>query len=187
MECVQHVGLQHRHAGVIVIDTLGPFEGCAGCEMTHRCDECACPKNTMCENQTAVFDIACEVLQGCDCGANVSSLFTNAPAVLPDGTVTFELFPYASGAVECNISMRDQGSLDGTSLHAVSGPKHLKITVLPVNKPPSYKLVLNDIFLIEDEGMREMQVAHKIYADGMNGTTERHQVPLHVLYSLACN
>ena len=141
----------------------------------------------MCENQTAVFDIACEVLQGCDCGANVSSLFTNAPAVLPDGTVTFELFPYASGAVECNISMRDQGSLDGTSLHAVSGPKHLKITVLPVNKPPSYKLVLNDIFLIEDEGMREMQVAHKIYADGMNGTTERHQVPLHVLYSLACN
>ena len=178
MECEQQVGLQHRHAGIITIDTLGPFEGCAGCEMTHRCEECACPNNTMCENQTAVFDIACEVLTGCDCGPNASSLFANSPTVLPDGTLMFELFPHSSGAAECNISMRDQGSLDGSSLQALSGSKRLKITVLPVNKPPSYQLILNDIFLLEDEGMREMRVAHEIYADGMHGTTELHQVPL---------
>jgi hypothetical protein len=60
----------------------------------------------------------------------------------------------------------------------VSGPKRLKITVLPFNKPPSYVLVLNAIFLLEDEGLREIQVAHKIYADGVDGNTERDQVPL---------
>ena len=146
--------------------------------MNHRCDECVCPNGALCEHQAGVFDIACEVQPGCDCGNNASSLFATAPAVLSDGTLLFELFPYASGAAECNISMRDKDALDDTSLEAVSGPKRLKITVMPVNKPPSYALVLNAIFLLEDEGMREIQVAHKIYADGMDGNTERDQVSL---------
>ena len=222
--------------------TLGELEGCNGCEAAAVCHTCQCPPGTTCENQTAVFDIACNVtaeglsrasLIGQRCEArwpfsapspipygsfypaqivdvraeeprysvewigdeagsfpvrsamlsrdvkllsNTSYIFATGPDIEADGTLVFELAERASGVAACSVGMRDSGAADGSSLQAVSGRLLLDIRIIPKNDPPSFQLLRTEIFLIEDEGLREMRVAHSIFADGVEGFTELQQV-----------
>jgi hypothetical protein len=71
--------------------------------------------------------------------------------------------------------MRDALALDGTSRSALSGRHVFLITILPVNDAPDFELISNEIFMLEDQGSQEIAVAHAIFADGVNGTTEVQQ------------
>ena len=175
VECVRRQGRLHRHSGIIVIKTLGGFpaylEGCNGCAAAGTCAQCSCPSGVTCENQTAMFDIACNVSAE---GLDPSRLFARPPQVEADGTLVFELLPYASGLAVCSVGMRDVGALDGSQLSS-EYRQPLEIRVLPVNNAPSFDLVRSEIYLIEDEGAREMLLARHIVADGVNGSTEIDQ------------
>ena len=173
MECVEYTRRLHRHTGVVVIKTLGEFEGCNGCQAAASCERCACPASMKCENQTARFQILCNVTAE---GRDPSRLFDSGPSIDADGTIVFELHEHASGQASCSVEMHDVGALDGTHRSSVSGPQMLDILVLSVNDPPSFELLRSQIFLLEDEGMREMTLADSIFADGINGSTEISQV-----------
>ena len=109
--------------------------------------------------------------------SNTSYIFAMGPLIEADGTIVFELAERASGTAACSIGMRDSGAADGSSLHAQDGSRQLlDIRIIPKNDPPSFQLLRSEIFLIEDEGLREMRVAHSIFADGVEGFTELEQV-----------
>jgi len=155
---------------MIEIKTLGAFEGCPACAAL--CEECLCPNDTVCEDQTAVFDIVCNVSAE---GNNVARLFLSFPSIDTDGTMSFQLHQHASGVARCEIGMRDALALDGTSRAALSGRHVFLITILPVNDAPDFELISNEIFMLEDQGSQEIAVARAIFADGVNGTTEVQQ------------
>ncbi len=79
-------------------------------------------------------------------------LFSVYPAVSSDGTLTFTLSGTNTGTSVVSVyAMDDGGTLDGgvdTSL-----PQSFSITVLPVNRPPTFDLISTNISVFENFGI----------------------------------
>ncbi|MEA3208287.1 MAG: large repetitive protein [Chthoniobacter sp.] len=77
-----------------------------------------------------------------------AALFTAAPAITPDGTLTYTPAPNANGSATVTVQLHDNGgTADGGA--DTSAPQTFTIDLTPVNDPPTLE-ALADLDLLED-------------------------------------
>ena len=79
------------------------------------------------------------------------ALFSSAPAIADDGTLTYTSAPDANGVATIQIHLQDNGgTLNGG--HDTSAFQTFTITVTAVNDPPSFTKG-SDVTVLEDSGL----------------------------------
>lgn len=79
---------------------------------------------------------------------NNPALFTVAPAISANGTLTYVLAPNANGVATVQVSISDNGGTANGGVNT-SAPQSFTITAIPVNDVPSF-VKGNDITVLED-------------------------------------
>src|SRR5207244_2738597 len=67
---------------------------------------------------------------------NNNGLFAGQPAVAPDGTLTYQTAPFASGAAVVTVVLHDNGGTANGGQDS-SVPQTFVINVTPINKAPT--------------------------------------------------
>jgi len=107
-------------------------------------------------------------------GLTNTALFSVAPLVAPDGTLSYTPAPNASGTATFQLAVQDDG---GTANGGddTSAPRTFTITVLPVNDPPTLAASAPS-GILEDSGLQSISLSG-ILAGG--GETQALQVTAH--------
>jgi uncharacterized repeat protein (TIGR01451 family) len=84
---------------------------------------------------------------------NNSGLFSVAPAIASDGTLTYTPAANANGSATVSVYLQDNGGTANGGVN-VSTTNTFTITVTPVNDPPSYALSTNNVAVLEDSGAK---------------------------------
>ena len=92
---------------------------------------------------------------------NNTILFTEQPTIAPNGTLTYEAAPFASGTATVTVTLQNSGSGMAPNQNT-SAAQTFTITLTPVNLPPSFSLnsSLVPITVLESAAPTVQTVAH---------------------------
>ena len=99
------------------------------------------------------------------------ALFSVAPAVAADGTLTYELAPDANGVASITIVLTDNGGTVNGGVDT-SAPGTFTITAVAVNDVPSYTIGGNQSVLEDDPAQTVADWATNISAGPVNEAAE---------------
>ena len=97
------------------------------------------------------------------------ALFSEAPAVAPDGTLTYTLAANANGVAHVSVQVRDSGGTANGGIDT-SGVQSFTITVTPVNDAPTFTLGANQT-VVEDSGTHTVAQFASILSTGPSDET----------------
>ncbi|TVP99516.1 MAG: tandem-95 repeat protein [Planctomycetaceae bacterium] len=83
---------------------------------------------------------------------NPANLFAEPPTVSPEGTLRFITVPDANGVAVFTIYAQDSGPHDPPLQVNRSPERTFTITVIPVNDPPTFDLISDQVTVLEDSG-----------------------------------
>ena len=102
---------------------------------------------------------------------NNSSLFSTQPAISSSGTLTYTLATNANGSATVSVYLQDNGGTANGG-HDTSATNTFTITVTPVNQPPSFSLLTNNVVVLEDCGAQSILLAANISPGPANESSQ---------------
>ena len=102
---------------------------------------------------------------------NNSSLFSVQPAISSTGTLTYTLATNANGSATVSVYLQDNGgTVNGGN--DTSATNTFIITVTPVNQPPGFSLLTNNVAVLENGGAQSLPLATNISAGPANESSQ---------------
>ena len=102
---------------------------------------------------------------------NNSSLFSAQPAISSTGTLTYTPATNANGSATVTVYLQDNGGTANGGIDT-SATNTFTITVTPVNQPPSFSLLTNNVAVLENGGAQNLPLAANISAGPANESSQ---------------
>ncbi len=102
---------------------------------------------------------------------NNSSLFSAPPAISSTGTLTYTPATNANGSATVTVYLQDNGGTANGG-HDTSATNTFTITVTPVNQPPSFSLLTNNVAVLENGGVQSVPLATNISPGPANESSQ---------------
>ena len=102
---------------------------------------------------------------------NNGSLFSTPPAISSSGTLTYTLATNANGSATVTVYLQDNGGTANGG-NDTSATNTFTITVTPVNQPPGFSLLTNNVVVLENGGAQTIPLATNISAGPTNESNQ---------------